>query len=205
MKKLLLTALSVIFAIPAFAQLGLGVKAGIGGNHPQSMYDFHYTYGGSVSTHDYFGGLEAFYEKPLNFDFLGDPREYDEHKIGIKIGFEKYGKNTYTAGSNKATEKTIALPVTAYYKYAPETTRFDFIAGAGISFFRSDVSIDDENDYKWKGVLHLLTGIEYNLSQHFALGFDLKYITPSARIKKYNLVYSDRSGFNEAITARYYF
>lgn len=204
MKKLLLTALSVIFAIPAFAQLGLGVKAGIGGNHPQSIYDFHYTYGGSVSTHDYFGGLEAFYEKPLNFDFLGDPREYDEHKIGIKIGFEKYGKNTYTIGINKATEKTIALPVTAYYKYAPETTNFSFTAGAGVSFIRSDVNLNNDNEYKWKGAPHFILGTEYRLSRHIALGFDLRYLT-CAKIKKYNLVYSDRSGFNEAITARYYF
>ena len=204
MKKFLLAVAAAVLAVPAFAQYGLGIKAGTGSNHPQSMYDFSYAAGGSVSTHNYFGGVEVFYEKPLNFDFAGDPHEYTEHKIGLRVGFEKYGKNTYTAGSNKATEKSIALPVTAYYKYAPENTKFSFTAGAGLSFIRSDVTLNNDNEYKWVGAPHFIIGTEYLFGEHIALGFDLRYLT-CAKIKKYNLVYSDRSGLNGALAARYYF
>ena len=178
------------------------------------MYDFKYIAGGSISTGDYFAGIEAFYETPLNFDFAGDPQEYDEHKIGLKIGLEKYDKNTYKVANYTANENTISLPVTAYYKYDAGIKRFAFIAGAGLSVLRSDIKITNNgSDYKWKSALHVTVGTEYRLSEHFALGFDLQYITSSAKIKgkykingnNYKLTFSDRSVLNGALAARYYF
>ena len=214
MKKIFFAIVISAFSVSAYAGYGLGIKTGVGGITPQTMYDGNNAYGGSVSTRDYFVGAEAFYEHNLRLDFLGNDREYEEHKIGLKFGFEQYGKNTYKVLDEKVTENTFMLPITAYYKYDQGVGKLAFTIGCGLTMIQSDFKVSENNKLdKWKGVFHIVAGTEYRISEHIGLGFDIKYITKSGVLDKiynvnghsYKLYFSDRSGFNGALAARYYF
>ena len=51
---------------------------------------------------------------------------------------------------------------------------------------------------------HITAGAEYRFNEVFALGLDVKY-NIAAKVKKDDLVLSDRSGIGAALTGRFYF
>lgn len=211
MKKLAVLGvlLSILCAWPTAAKAdnwGVGVKAGVSENDPKWLKEIQdgtrwsneLNENGSV-----FGGVEALYEFALN----------DEaNKLGVKVGFDVFGQNdlkiTTPYAYTKWTETTYAIPLTVYYKRDNGIKAWSPFAGAGVSFFRSEMKQEfyDEKvkNHKSKAVPHLVAGAEYRFNHLFALGVEAKY-NFGAKLEKDGEVYSDHTGFSGAVTGRFYF
>lgn len=224
MKKTLLAVLVALFLSPAaFADnWGAAFKLGFGDNDPKTLKN---TFNEPVTTKDLnegdeVFGLEALYEKNLT----------QKDKIGLRVGIDFYGENelktsysydvgfgTMETAHEKATETSYAFPLTLYYKRDNGIKNWSFFAGAGITYINSELELthdDTENDHdelslsKNKVFPHLMAGIEYRFSELFALGVEAKYNFSAKAEKTYGgskIVVSDRSGFNGALSARFYF
>lgn len=161
------------------------------------MYRSELTEDGAV-----FGGAEVMYEFDLN----------DEaNKLGVKLGVDVFGQNEleiYSPGYSKVTETTFAIPLTVYYKRDNGVKAWSPFAGAGVSFFRSEMKQEfygeEVKDHESKAVPLLVAGAEYRFTNLFALGFEAKY-NFDAKLEKDGDVYSDHTGLSGAITGRFYF
>ncbi len=205
MKKLAVLGvlLSLLCAWPTAAQAdnwGVGVKLGYGENDPKTMKDLQDNVFRSELTEDgnVFGGAEVMYEFDLN----------DEaNKLGVKLGIDVFGENeleVYAPMYGKVTETTYAIPLTVYYKRYNGVKAWSPFVGAGISFFRTQLKVDEYKDHKSKVSPHLVAGAEYRFTNLFALGFEAKY-NFGAKLEKDGDVYSDHTGVSGAITGRFYF
>lgn len=206
MKKLVVLGvlLSLLCAWPTAAQAdnwGVGVKLGYGENDPKTMKEIQDRAFVSTDLNEngaVFGGVEALYEFALN----------DEaNKLGVKLGFDVFGQNElkiYGYTYEKLTETTYAIPLTVYYKRDNGIKAWSPFAGAGVSFFRTELKVNGTKDNKSKVVPHLVAGAEYRFNHLFALGFEAKY-NFGAKLEKDGDVYSDHTGVSGAITGRFYF
>ena len=176
------------------------MKVGVGENDPKTLKEVQDYYYRSELTEDgaVFGGAEVLYE----FDLKDEA-----NKLGVKLGVDVFGQNKlefYSPTYGKATETTLALPLTVYYKRDNGVKGWSPFVGAGVSFFRTQIKEDDTKDHKSKVVPHIAAGAEYRFTNLFALGFEAKY-TFNAKLEKKGVVYSDHTGFSGAITGRFYF
>ena len=176
------------------------MKVGAGENDPKTLKEAQDSFSRSELTEDGAGfvGAEVLYE----FDLKDEA-----NKLGVKLGVDVFGQNKlefYSPTYGKATETTLALPLTVYYKRDNGVKGWSPFVGAGVSFFRTQIKEDDTKDHKSKVVPHIAAGAEYRFTNLFALGFEAKY-TFNAKLEKKGVVYSDHTGFSGAITGRFYF
>lgn len=216
-KLTLLLAAILLFPAAASADMGIGLKAGAIRNStdlillvPSGMGN----YSGDYTENNGIYGGELFYEA----DGLW--------RWGVKLGFELNPKSTYDEDLNgsvsKYTYKTMYIPATAYYKYAPEDSAFNYWAGGGIGLMKvTYTSLNSSSDYtQTKIVPHLDAGAEWSMSKHFGLGLNLGYLfgakfddlrnADDSRALIYdtpgnNPMYVNNEGLRGDITLRYYF
>ena len=202
MKKLLAVFVSLFVFAPAVLadNWGVGVKLGAGENDPKALKELSHTAWSSteLTEGDGFMGLEVLYEWNLA------PKD----QIGVKLGLDWYNKNELELGdpfNDTFKETTFVIPLTAYYKRNNGVQALSYFGGVGISFINTKMKDSDgDSDDKSKVFPHITVGAEYRFTEVFALGLDLKY-NIAAKVEKDGDVYSDRSGFNGALAARFYF
>ena len=196
MKKVMLLMLGVLlFAPAAFADnWGLGLKLGAGENDPATLSDDFHANGGELDKNAGYFGLEALYE--YNLDEL--------NKLGAKVAWDSYGENELKRDWLKVTEKTFAFPFTVYFKQDYGVKKWSWFAGAGMTILRSKLEAGSREESKTRAFPHIMAGAEYRFTELFALGLEARY-NFSAKVKKNDLVLSDRSGFGAALTGRFYF
>ena len=173
-KKLtLLMAILLLTPMAASAKMGLGLKAGAIRNSTDLLMLMPVgspNYTGEYEQNNGIYGGEVFYET----DGLW--------RWGVRLGLELNPKSTYDEDNNgavsKYTYKTMYIPATAYYKYAPEDSAFNFWAGGGVSFMKvTYTSLGSTSDYTQNKIVpHLDAGTEWNMSKHFGLGLNLGYL-----------------------------
>ena len=232
MKKLFIAVLAVLFYTPCVfaSNWGLGLKAGFGENEASDLRDETIMQAptdydtDSLDKDGSFYGLEAFYEWNLK-----DSKDF----IGVKLGYEAFGKNEYSADGEERVgateeeweyedkEESYAIPLTVYYKRDNGVKKLSYYAGAGVTFINSKRSMSDKyekevadvdtaktyngaSSSKGKVFPHLVAGAEYRFTELFALGLEAKY-NINATVKKHGSLLSDRSGLSGALTARFYF
>ena len=201
MKKIAVAVLAVLlFAPSAFAVgesgWGLGVKLGFAENDPKGMKDNNVP-GTSLDKNGAYFSVEGQYEWALQ----------DANKLGLRFGLDSYGENELKGSGQKATEDTIAFPVTVYYKLDKGVKAFSFYGGAGLTYIYTDIDnnyVGHKDSSKGKVFPHVVVGAEYRFTELFALGLDARY-NFAAKLKKDGIVISDRSGFGAAIAGRFYF
>lgn len=195
MKRIMITIGCLLLMTPALFAVngGLGIRLGYGQNDPKFENQ-------NLNTHGEVGGVELLEEWDLSDG---------TSKIGAKLGFDIYGKNKYSQPGLEAIDNTFAVPLSVYYKKSNEN--WSWFAGGGLTWISTTVkaatSWGSESFSKSKIFPHLTVGTEYQFGESCALGLDLRYnIAAKISLKEYGYTYvSDRSGFNAAITARYYF
>ncbi len=191
------------------SQFGFGVRAGMAQNDPKDLEGD----GGDLKKRPAVWGLDVFYETNSDPDF-------ENSKIGIKLGADWYGKNELSAVvydgyyyGFHATETSYAFPLTLYYKKDKGVGDLSFLLGVGFTLIYSRMEL--EGSAVWpqkftetKMFPHVTAGAEYRFSEQFALGLDIKY-NINAKVEKVvdgeELVLSDRSGLGAALTGRFYF
>ncbi|WP_424245940.1 opacity protein-like surface antigen [Elusimicrobium posterum] len=198
MKKILLLSACLLFAFAQAnaTQFFVGVKGGIGDNDDNVKNAFSGSY--KYSDDKSILGAEA------GFDF--DTKK-DTTTVGIKVGFNSYGKVDST---DKSVDKDIllknavAVPLTIYIKYAPEPTGFHFWLGGGMTWssvkFQDDVhSLSDTKDQIYP---HVAAGAEWRPTTYLGVGLDLKY-NINAKIET-NDIYRDFTGPEAMLAVRLY-
>ena len=199
MKKVMLAVLAVLMIAPAaFADnWGIGLKLGYGENDPKTMKDLNGP-GTDLDENGGYFGLEAMYEWNLD----------EVNKIGAKVGWDSYGENEIKGFGAKLTENTYAFPFTVYFKQDYGVQNWSWFGGAGMTILRTEIDssgwIGADDESKTKVFPHIVLGGEYRFTEVFALGLEARY-NFSAKVKKNNAVFSDRSGFGAALTGRFYF
>ena len=193
MKKLIVMTSCLLCMTPALlaATGGIGLRLGYGQNDPWLQDE-------KLSTHGEVGGVELLEEWEL---------ANEASRVGVKLGFDIYGKNKYSQPGLEAVDNTFALPLSIYYKKTNET--WSWFAGIGATWIKTKAEVRatgyvPASFSNSKIFPHLTTGAEYRFNESFAIGFDLKY-NVNAKITIEDLYVSDRSGFGAAITVRYYF
>ena len=205
MKKLLLAVFAVCaLSAASFAGgWGLGVKLGAGQNDPKDMKNAFDYYGGKITKAPGVFAVEGLYE----WDLAGETLETtgSVNKLGLRFGFDVYGQNKWEKAATKVEENTASLPITVYYKRDNGIKGVNYYVGGGLTFISTEMEItnnpDLDND-KW--FPHVMVGAEYRFTKLFALGLDFKY-NFNAKLKKNDIIISDRSGFQGALAARFYF
>lgn len=208
MKKLAVAVLAVLFIAPAaFADnWGIGLKLGAGENDPKDLrrvYNEETAFNRELDKNAGFFGVEALYEFDLN----------DEaNKLGVKVGVDMYGDNKLELRNygfyQEWKEETYAFPISVYYKRDNGIQNFSWFAGAGMTIIHTKLDAkgvwETDSESKNKVFPHVIVGGEYRFTQLFALGLEARY-NFAAKVKKHDVVYSDRSGFGAALTGRFYF
>ena len=208
MKKLAVAVLAVLFVAPAaFADnWGIGLKLGAGENDPKDLrqvYNEETAFNRELDKNAGFFGVEALYEFDLN----------DEaNKLGVKVGVDMYGDNKLELRNygfyQEWKEETYAFPISVYYKRDNGIQNFSWFAGAGMTVIHTKLDAkgvwETDSESKNKVFPHVIVGGEYRFTQLFALGLEARY-NFAAKVKKHDVVYSDRSGFGAALTGRFYF
>ena len=204
MKRLLIAVFAVCaLSAASFAGgWGLGVKLGAGQNDPKTLKDANIP-GTTLDESPAVFALEGLYEWDLEGATLDEVGSVN--KLGLRFGIEGYGENElkYPGGSLK--EETSALPITVYYKRDGGIQAPSYYIGGGLTYIMTTVSetgFSDED--KNKVFPHIMAGAEYRFTKLFALGLDLKY-NIGAKVKKNGAVFSDRSGLQGTLAARFYF
>ena len=195
MKKIIL-AMLVLTCSASFSfagDFGLGLKIGGGQNDPKDMKDAYDMYGGELTRGYGIVGIEGLYEWDMT----------ETGKLGLRLGIDIYGENEYKYMFVKATETTYAIPLTLYYKWGG-IKALNFYIGGGATYINSELEVASDKESEGKVFPHVVAGAEYRFSQVFALGIEAKY-NISAKVEKDGEVYSDRSGINGALVARFYF
>ncbi|WP_424244681.1 hypothetical protein Dip510_001942 [Elusimicrobium posterum] len=213
MRKSILVLVFVSLASVSFAGFGLGVKGGYAqqdSNMERIGSQAHQVTGGSYTSSD-------------GFAFLGFEGLYETagiHRMGVKIGLELYDNTEieqryYSAPywrKSSLESEFFAIPVTAYYKYAPAETGFHFWIGAGASFGRMQWEEATGTKYNQSKVFgHADGGIEYRWRK-FAVGMDLGYVFGAKFDDLVDWKSSimdnpshDMSGLRVALAGRFYF
>ncbi len=196
MKKVLLAVFALCLFTPVFADnWGAGFRLGYGENDPKTLNDIFHSIGGELTENGGVFGLEVLHEWNLT---------NETNKIGAKLGWDVYGENEWKGSGTRATETTYAFPLTIYYKKDNGIQNWSWFAGAGITFIKTKVEAGASDFSEDKVFPHITGGVEYRFTEVFALGLDVKY-NISAKVKKEGAVLSDRSGFQGALTGRFYF
>lgn len=204
MKKLLLAVLAVaVLSVSSFAGgWGLGVKLGAGQNDPKGMQEEYDDFGGTLTKSPGVFAIEGQYEWDLGgqtLDTVGS-----ENKLGLRFGFDFYGQNKLEESGFTAKENTVSLPITVYYKHDGGIKNASWYAGAGFTSISTEVEVPGDTVKEDKIFPHIMAGAEYRFTKLFALGLDLKY-NFNAKIMKYGVVMSDRTGLQGVLAARFYF
>jgi len=203
MKKLLLGIFAVVLinSVSFADTVGFGIKGGGGGNRPDSLKSYESEYQGDLTKNPLFMGFELMFEK----DLMGN---YDKEigsavKLGIKIGIDIYGTNELKDSPLyiDTKEDTIGVPLSLYLKYDNDLS---FYVGGGISYFSTTMTYGSADRKDGRFTPHLMSGIEVRCSPSFAIGLDFQY-NFNARVEKGGVIYSDRSGLQGALAARFYF
>ena len=205
MKKLLVAVLAVCaLSVASFAGgWGLGVKLGVGQNDPKALKDAFDNLGGEITKAPGVFVLEGLYEWDLEGETLETTGSVN--KLGLRFGFDIYGQNKYERFAAKVEEDTVAFPISVYYKRDGGIKNVSWYAGAGVTFLSTTLDINTAEDWdKSKTFPHIMAGAEYRFTKLFALGLDFKY-NFGAKVKKNDLVISDRSGLQGTVAARFYF
>ena len=203
MKKLLLAVLAVVLMSSAsFADVvGFGVKGGGGRNNPEGLKSFESAYGGDLDKNPLFMGFELMYEKNLAGYY--DQGMNSTVKLGFKLGIDIYGvnelKNSPVYIDTK--EETIGVPLSVYLKY---DNTLSFYVGGGISYFRTTMTYGSTDRKDGRFTPHLISGIEVKCTPSFGIGLDFQY-NFNAKVEKSGTIYSNRSGLQGALAARFYF
>lgn len=193
-------------------QFGLSIRAGLAQNDPKDMKTEFNTYGGGDFRHaklkkgDGVFGLEIFYEKPL---------AEGENKYGAKLGVDFYGENELTLSHSSiyqdmtTTETTYAFPLTLYFKRDQGIKNWSWFIGGGVTVISSKISLEyagpTTNSLSQKTFFpHITAGAEYRFNKVFALGLDVKY-NIAAKVERYGIILSNRSGIGATVTGRFYF
>lgn len=181
---------------------GIGVKLGVGQNDPKTLkdgFDELTMFDRKLDKNAGYFSLEVLHEWALN----------DEtNKIGVKVGWDVYGENELKLkGFSNITEDTYAFPFTIYYKRDNGVKNLSWFGGVGVTILRTKLEADgvvDDNISKTRMFPHITIGGEYRFAKVFALGLDAHY-NFAAKVRKDEVVLSDRSGFGAALTGRFYF
>ncbi|WP_428897903.1 Outer membrane protein beta-barrel domain-containing protein [Parelusimicrobium proximum] len=203
MKKLL-TMMFAVLLLQSAASAGIfaGVRGGIGesDNNLDVLFNNNTNY--KTSDEKWILGVEA------GVEFPGDPFGFSDtkqHFIGFKAAYNTYGKvdGTDYVSNEDFKNEAYTIPLTLYYKYAPEETGVHFWLGGGITYGNlkwSGDDIDDLKDSKYFG--HAAAGIEWRIIPLIGVGLDLNY-NFDAKIKK-DGAYRDFSGLQGFAAVRVY-
>ena len=203
MKKLLFAVLAlVLMSSASFADMvGFGIKGGGSGNKPESLKEYESSYGGDLTKSPLFLGLELLYEKDLMGSYSQDIGS--AVKLGFKLGIDIYGSNELKDSPFyiDTKEETIGVPLSVYLKYDNDLS---FYVGGGISYFSTTMTYGSTERRDGRFTPHLMSGIEVRCSPSFGIGLDFQY-NFNAKVEKSGTIYSDRSGLQGALAARFYF
>ncbi len=203
MKKLLLAVLSIyaLSMVSYAVDFGIGIKGGIGENNPKEMKQ----YAGFTKNSSIFS-LEGLFETETNGS---DWETLGVNKIGIKIGYDSYGKNKIKQSTFTASEDTFSIPITFFVKQDQGVKEFSSYFGIGMSYLKTKIKESSSfsgnwsySDHKW--FFHIIGGCEYKMTEFLSLGIELKY-NIDARLKESDFTVSDRSGLQGAGVVRFYF
>lgn len=197
MKKLM----AVLFAVTVFsvtasaANLMIGIKGGVAASddNVRDMFDGNYSY------HDRNGFMGAELGVDLNSESTG--------RFGIKAGFNTYGKidtDDWTVNRKVLLKNTITVPVTVYYKWAPNPTGIHLWIGGGATWATLKFQDDKNNlsDTEDQIFPHVAAGIEWRIAEPVAIGLDLNY-NFDAKVRSHNM-YRDFTGVEGALAVRVY-
>ncbi|ACC98441.1 hypothetical protein Emin_0886 [Elusimicrobium minutum Pei191] len=199
MKKLILFAVAVIMfsANIMAADVFVGVKGGVGASD-DNLKDIANSNFYKYEDNNGILGAE------LGFDFNSGASD----RLGVKLGFNSYGKTSYedkTLNSDLLLKNTIAVPLTAYYKYASNETGLHFWIGGGITWASLKFQDDRINYGKTKDQIfpHAAGGVEWRAAKFIGIGLDLNY-NFDAKIKSSGM-YRDFTGLEGFLAFRLYF
>ena len=203
MKKLLFIILAVILmSSVSFAGVVMfGIKGGGDGNRPATLKEYQDTYGGDLTKVPLYLGFELGYEMDLTGHY--DQEIGSAIKLGFKLGVDLYGPNELKDSPIVIDHKedTSAFPLSVYLKYDDTVS---FYVGGGISYFGTTLTIGSTERHDGRFTPHLMSGIEVRCSPSLGIGLDFQY-NFNAKVEKSGTVYSDRSGLQGALAARFYF
>jgi hypothetical protein len=184
------------FAGLARAELGIGIKAGAvsAKGNAKDIYEAAFSNPESVELQVLLG-FEGFYERAGG-------------GLGIRVSAELAGADHYEGYSGgklyRDTVYTYKAPLTLYYKYGPQDSKFHFWAGGGATYMH--VNYDDSDLSASKVFPHVKGGIECRFTKHFGLGLDAGYnFSAKAETKGINGIYKDLTGIEGAVAMRFYF
>jgi opacity protein-like surface antigen len=171
-----------------------------------------------LSQPKFFYGLEIGYESPL----------ISENKLlGVRCGYNWHGTSSLKVNTTAIEGEEVAkseatvkskmqsIPVTLYYKYEFEESKFSVLGGIGLtiinmkltSTFKNSTSTKTEttegNFSKTRTSPHIAGGLEYRFSKLVALSLDLKY-TINSEVKYNDVPFKRDLGFQGALAVRFY-
>ena len=208
MKKLYIIMFAVLsLAGFAAAEVGIGLKAG-GGEDDNNLKEAFIVNPNNYSSDENSGvaGVEVLWQQGGLFNLDA------QHVIGAKAGFDIHGEAKFKDFTTDQQIKTniFKIPVTAYYKYAPQEMPFNFWAGAGATMAKikweyNDYGTGDSASLSNTLVYpHIKAGAEWRPNKLFGLGLDVGY-NFGGEFKAAGAFKRDISGFEGFLAARFYF
>ncbi|WP_428898318.1 Opacity protein [Parelusimicrobium proximum] len=205
-KTVVMLSAFLLMATAAFAEIGIGVKYGTGSD--DNNFEDEFVVGNNYSSSEDSGviGAEFLYQQRGMFNMSQD------HMLGIKAGYEYNGEvryMDYTPPAGILSVKVEKIPVTLFYRYAPESSKFNVWAGAGLTVAMARweywVLSDKDEEVKVKVFPHIKAGAEWRPVKFFGLGLDAGYNIGAKFKVPDGDVNRDISGFECMAAARFYF
>ncbi|ACC98543.1 hypothetical protein Emin_0990 [Elusimicrobium minutum Pei191] len=197
MKKTAIAVFALILmSLSANAEVFVGVKGGIGASddNVRDLMNGDYSY----SDRDGIIGAE------IGYDFNSG----HSSRIGVKVGLNSFGKidsEDKTVHEDLLLKNTITVPLTVYYKYAPNETGVHFWIGGGATWaslkFQND--IDNLSGTETEIFPHAAAGVEWRIVKLIGVGLDVGY-NFDAKISN-NGMYRDFTGLEGFAGVKIYF